>query len=118
MVLRARSPGPDPRGQLRASLGAPAGSRNCKLLKGLVGERGFEPPTPWSRTMKLQTPSALSGVASGAVHRFSLAQLYRSCTEEDDARSDEFARCPRCNNLRSMDRLSLIYSSMIAVPDG
>jgi hypothetical protein len=24
--------------------------QNCKLLKGLVGERGFEPPTPWSRT--------------------------------------------------------------------
>jgi len=22
----------------------------CKLLKRLVGERGFEPPTPWSRT--------------------------------------------------------------------
>src|SRR5256712_7070846 len=33
-----------------APLGAPAGSRNCKLLKVLVGERGFEPPTPWSRT--------------------------------------------------------------------
>jgi len=32
-------------------------------LKKLVGERGFEPPTPWSRTMKSQTPSALSGVA-------------------------------------------------------
>src|SRR5438270_1263838 len=31
-------------------MGAPAGSRNCKLLKVLVGERGFEPPTPWSRT--------------------------------------------------------------------
>jgi hypothetical protein len=27
-----------------------------------IGER-FEPPTPWSRTMKLQTPSALSGAA-------------------------------------------------------
>ena len=23
---------------------------HCKLLKILVGERGFEPPTPWSRT--------------------------------------------------------------------
>jgi len=34
-----------------------------KYLKKLVGERGFEPPTPWSRTMELQTPSALSGVA-------------------------------------------------------
>jgi hypothetical protein len=22
----------------------------CKLLKIMVGERGFEPPTPWSRT--------------------------------------------------------------------
>jgi hypothetical protein len=24
--------------------------RRCKVLKILVGERGFEPPTPWSRT--------------------------------------------------------------------
>ncbi len=33
-----------------APLGAPAGSQDCNLLKVLVGERGFEPPTPWSRT--------------------------------------------------------------------
>src|SRR5437660_2739029 len=33
-----------------APLGALAGSENRKLLKNLVGERGFEPPTPWSRT--------------------------------------------------------------------
>jgi len=26
------------------------GKRGCKLLIRLVGERGFEPPTPWSRT--------------------------------------------------------------------
>jgi hypothetical protein len=26
------------------------GSSRCKCLKKLVGERGFEPPTPWSRT--------------------------------------------------------------------
>src|ERR1017187_603968 len=26
------------------------GAFDCKLLKTLVGERGFEPPTPWSRT--------------------------------------------------------------------
>ena len=32
-----------------------------KLL--MVGERGFEPPTPWSRTLKLKTLSALYGVA-------------------------------------------------------
>ena len=32
-----------------APLGAPAGIQDCKLLV-LVGERGFEPPTPWSRT--------------------------------------------------------------------
>src|SRR5215470_8187462 len=25
---------------------------NCKLLKRMVGERGFEPPTPWSRTRR------------------------------------------------------------------
>jgi hypothetical protein len=35
----------------------------CKLLKIMVGERGFEPPTPWSRTNELQTLSALLGVA-------------------------------------------------------
>src|SRR5882724_7010941 len=33
-----------------APLGAPAGSEDCNLLKVLVGARGFEPPTPWSRT--------------------------------------------------------------------
>jgi hypothetical protein len=47
----------------------------------MVGERGFEPPTPWSRTMKVQTPSALSGVAEeSASHFFSRAvvpKLYR-----------------------------------------
>ena len=37
----------------------------CKLLKILVGERGFEPPTPWSRTVQVKTLSALSGVAQG-----------------------------------------------------
>ena len=26
------------------------GFSSCKLLKYMVGERGFEPPTPWSRT--------------------------------------------------------------------
>src|SRR5690349_9999090 len=26
------------------------GRNICKQLKRLVGERGFEPPTPWSRT--------------------------------------------------------------------
>ena len=30
-----------------AILGDPENS--CKLLKIMVGERGFEPPTPWSR---------------------------------------------------------------------
>jgi hypothetical protein len=29
----------------------------------MVGERGFEPPTPWSRSIAVQTPSAFSGVA-------------------------------------------------------
>jgi hypothetical protein len=35
----------------------------CKLLKNMVGERGFEPTTPWSRTLKRKTLSALHGVA-------------------------------------------------------
>jgi len=29
----------------------------------MVGERGFEPPTPWSRTIEVEIPSASSGVA-------------------------------------------------------
>ena len=43
--------------------GAPAQLPTRKVLKRLVGERGFEPLASWSRTMKLQIPSALSGVA-------------------------------------------------------
>jgi hypothetical protein len=35
----------------------------CKLLTNMVGERGFEPPTLWSRTVKFKTLSALLGVA-------------------------------------------------------
>ena len=38
-------------------------TKACNLLKIMVGERGFEPPTPWSRTLKLNTLSALLGVA-------------------------------------------------------
>jgi hypothetical protein len=38
-------------------LGAPARKTNYKSLKGLVGERGFEPPTPWSRNKGNQPSS-------------------------------------------------------------
>ena len=38
-----RAPGPKPEGLLLSM------QRASKLLKILVGERGFEPPTPWSR---------------------------------------------------------------------
>jgi hypothetical protein len=34
----------------------------------MVGERGFEPPTPWSRTMRVKIPSASFGVAYGSEH--------------------------------------------------
>src|SRR5229473_800377 len=50
-------------------------------LKTLVGERGFEPPTPWSRTMKLKNPSALSGVAYEPKIRSFSPSVVPSCTE-------------------------------------
>jgi|SRR5882762_1832599 len=34
----------------------------------MVGERGFEPPSPRSRTIKVKNPSALSGVAYEPAH--------------------------------------------------
>jgi hypothetical protein len=39
-----REPGAIPKGLVVSSFEV------CKVLKLLVGERGFEPPTPWSRT--------------------------------------------------------------------
>jgi hypothetical protein len=47
--------------QLEPPIGVP-GLGRCPKLKRW-SERGFEPPTPWSRTIAVQTPSALSGVA-------------------------------------------------------
>src|SRR3984957_6359634 len=40
----AREPGLKPEGRFSNLY------RVCKVLKLMVGERGFEPPTPWSRT--------------------------------------------------------------------
>ena len=54
--------------RMGAPVGAPARSQNCKFLKGLVGERGFEPPAPWSRTMKLQTPKYFIWCRLGAAY--------------------------------------------------
>ena len=42
---------------------AGVGSVRLNSLKEMVGERGFEPPTPWSRTIKVKIPSASHGVA-------------------------------------------------------
>ena len=51
-----------------------------KCLKRLVGERGFEPPTPWSRTsrsLRSACPSLLEGQApvemTGFVAAFAFA---------------------------------------------
>jgi hypothetical protein len=49
-----------------------------KYLTIMVGERGFEPPTPWSRNAKLKIPNASFGVAYGLISRFFLSL---SCTE-------------------------------------
>jgi len=48
----------------------------------MVGERGFEPPTPWSRTMKTKNSKCFIWCRlREQPTSFSLAQLYRSCTE-------------------------------------
>jgi hypothetical protein len=73
-------------------------------LKELVGER-FEPPTPWSRTVAVQIPSAFSGVAYQQRTAFSLAQLYRSCTDlptltaDDDDGYDDNAEVVKKNDI-------------------
>jgi hypothetical protein len=50
----SRAPGPKPDGLFSGSF------MGCKVLKRLVGERGFEPPTPWSR-IGCQVSHVLSG---------------------------------------------------------
>src|SRR5215469_10787414 len=44
------------------------GNHNSKLLKGMVGERGFEPPTPWSRTRCSTRLSHSPTVAPAGAH--------------------------------------------------
>ena len=47
----------------------------------MVGERGFEPPTPWSRTRKVKIPNASTGVAKGPEHHSFSPSIVPSCTE-------------------------------------
>ena len=55
----------------------------CKLLKRLVGERGFEPPTPWSRTKSRSKSKSFIRCRLGARKPvLLLPQLYLSCTDE------------------------------------
>jgi len=56
--------------------------------KELVGERGFEPPTPWSRTKASRNLSASFGIRSQQAV-FSLHQLSRTCTEPPPQNIDE-----------------------------
>jgi hypothetical protein len=48
-----------------------------KYLKRLVGERGFEPPTPWSRT-RCSTRLSHSPTCAGALEEVRSA-LSRNC---------------------------------------
>jgi len=67
---------------LSSRMGAPARSQDCKLLKELVGERGFEPPTPWSRTTKSKHSKCFIWCRLGTRKTtLSLPQLSRTCTE-------------------------------------
>ena len=43
-----------------------SGPLNCELLMLLVGERGFEPPTPWSRTERKSNPKCFDWCRLGA----------------------------------------------------
>ena len=47
----------------------------------MVGERGFEPPTPWSRNLKGQIQVLCMASLRAQKAILFLAQLYRSCTE-------------------------------------
>src|ERR1017187_5036628 len=48
----------------------------------MVGERGFEPPTPWSRTKCKSKSKCFIWCRLGTKDRtFSHLQMYRSCTE-------------------------------------
>src|ERR1700733_2409553 len=55
----------------------------CKLRERLVGERGFEPPTPWSRTRcstrLSHSPTALRAATRKAIlpHAFTSRQALR-----------------------------------------
>jgi hypothetical protein len=63
----------------------------------MVGERGFEPPTPWSGTMKLQLPVLYLVSLREQRTCFSLAQLYRSCTDNSHNVHWGRARQPEVN---------------------
>ena len=54
----------------------------CKLLvlKEMVGAKGFEPSTSWSRTKYLYPINALTGVAYGTRSIISPFQLSVTCT--------------------------------------
>jgi hypothetical protein len=59
-------------------------------LKIMVGERGFEPPTPWSRTREFKNPKCFIWCRLGARTLFFLSpQLYRTCTENSPHAIDE-----------------------------
>ena len=48
------------------------------IVVNLVGERGFEPPTPWSRTMKFKNSKCFIWCRLGTRKPFFLSlQLYR-----------------------------------------
>jgi hypothetical protein len=47
----------------------------------MVGARGFEPPTPWSRTIWIENLNRFRGVAYGPVLVLSSSQMYRNCAE-------------------------------------
>lgn len=55
----------------------------CKLLEVMVGERGLEPPTPWSRTKSWSKSKCFIRCCLRARKPFLLSpQLYRRCTEQ------------------------------------
>jgi len=74
------------------------------ILNDLVGERGFEPPTPGPRTMKLQHSKCFIWCRLGSSgYPYSLSSVVPKCTEEDDARLNRQTQ----SNLAMLDQAEL-----------
>src|SRR5215469_8829867 len=81
-----------------------------RTTRDLVGERGFEPPTPWSRTKSRSKSKCFIRCRLGAGKRVLLSpQSYRSCTESGLPLLTSMGRPPF--------RVEQLCTRELAVPD-